>query len=495
MKPILPSPKRIRGARAKTPKLNGATVDMARILRPQAITNWMLPSLAGITPKYIEMILANAMAGSHSYQHELFQKMLDTWPELAACVAELTEGVLNLEPDLDAAESEDDTTTPEATARLALVKAALFRMQPDPATDEIEFNGMVRELVDGWICGCSVQEIIWHARQDKTNGTFIAPKALAAASPRDFGFEHGLMGLRTDKGLVPFPPDKFIVGVHKTKSGTVPAGALLRPLAWWWCAANFSASYLLRLAELFGIPFRWGTYAATSAPETVDKICKMLQNMGASGWAAFPEGVTMELKETSGKGSDHSPQGELLDRADRYARLLILGQTMSGSQDASKGGGKAFGSVEADVKATRIDACADYAATVINGQLIPAILRMNYGNTDDAPCLEFESEEEEDLAQTATIVKTLADAGAGKVIGLGWLGKKFGIPAPEAGEETLADGKPDVTQQPGQQPGQIDEGLTNEPTSARDAALARVLAIEDDALFSKALSDLANISE
>ena len=62
----------------------------------------------------------------------------------------------------------------------------------------------------------------------------------------------------------------------------------------------------------------------------------------------------MEMKEAGKNGGDHSPQGELLDRADRYARLLLLGQTMSGSQDASKGGGKAFGSVESDVKTQRI---------------------------------------------------------------------------------------------------------------------------------------------
>jgi len=42
-------------------------------------------------------------------------------------------------------------------------------------------------------------------------------------------------------------------------------------------------------------------------------------------------------------------QGELLDRADRYCRTLILGQTMTGTHETGKGGGQAFGKVEEDV--------------------------------------------------------------------------------------------------------------------------------------------------
>jgi hypothetical protein len=37
----------------------------------------------------------------------------------------------------------------------------------------------------------------------------------------------------------------------------------------------------------------------------------------------------------------------------------------------------------------------------------------------------------------ATVIQTLAEAGFGKRIGLDWLGRKFDIPKPEAGEETL----------------------------------------------------------
>jgi hypothetical protein len=333
------------------------------------------------------------------------------------------------------------------------------------------------------------------------HGTFIAPRATYWVHPVCFAFDvNGRLGLRTDaKGQlnpaqlgVPvqgqpavvgaFPPHKFLVGIHKAKSGTALGGSLLRPLAWWWCAANFSADWLLNLAQIFGLPFRWANYDPTAPQETVDRICSMLQNMGSAGWAAFPAGTTMELKE-AGDGGDHSPQGELLDRADRYARLLILGQTMSGSQDASKGGGKAFGSVESDVKAKRIEAAGRYVCRVLNTQLIPSILTLNYGEADEAPKVRM-LEDEEGSLEEAQRDETLA--GAGLKIGVDFLRKKYGIPAPGKDEETIG-GAPATEEGVTRGPG--DKGT--DPELAAHAA--RLNAITDEAVFARELRALAGL--
>src|SRR5262249_8751674 len=131
--------------------------------------------------------------------------------------------------------------------------------------------------------------------------------------------------------LQDFPPHKFLIAIHKQKSGPALGGALLRPLAWWWCAANFSSDWLLNLAQLFGIPWRLAYYDPNAPAETINAIDAMLQNMGSSTWARFPVGTEIDLKEPSMEGT-RSPQDALLDRADRYARMLILGQTMTGTQ-------------------------------------------------------------------------------------------------------------------------------------------------------------------
>lgn len=489
--------------------VSSAPPNLARILRPQATGRWLMPQLGSITPQYIEMTLRAAMAGAHQPQWELFDLMLDTWPELAACAAELSDGVMAMEKVFAPWQEEEDEPTDSSNERQRLVSAALRGMKPDVAADENDFDGCLRDLIDGWLRGVTVQEILWQSRPAGKLGTILAPQATAWVHPACYGFQDGVLGLRTGQGdgvtrwqgernrLTPsplhpftpslfqsFPEHKFLLGVHKAKSGSVPAGALLRPLAWWWCAANFSADWLLRLAELFGLPFRWASYDPNAPQAVIDSICTMLQNMGANGYAAFPTGTQLELKEPAKAGSDHSPQGELLDRADRYARMVLLGQTLTGASDASKGGGKAGMSTETGVKEQRIASCAAYVAGVVNSQFIPSILALNYGDDGECPALSFETKKEDDLVQKATIVQTLCTAGAGSIIGKDWLGKTFGIPKPAKDEETLAGPEPAATSNvqrptPNAQRGEIDPMLAKDIRSA--------LRIEDNETFTLAL--------
>src|SRR5258705_5783651 len=51
---------------------------MARIVRPQARYNWLMPNIGAITPQFIEMTLNGAMAGNHVQQWSLFDLMLRT---------------------------------------------------------------------------------------------------------------------------------------------------------------------------------------------------------------------------------------------------------------------------------------------------------------------------------------------------------------------------------------------------------------------------------
>lgn len=483
---------------------------LARILRPQAAYRWMLPQLASITPQYIEMVLRSALTGNHVQQWELFDLMLDTWPELSACAQELTYGVSRLKMIFEPYAEEEEEPTPEADERCKLVSTALRGMMPEASADENDLDGTLKDILDGWFRGVTSLETEWQARPTNS-GTIIAPRCTFWVHPVCFAFDqNGRLGLRMDANGVlnpaalggatqgppavvgPFPDHKFLIGIHKAKSGSALGGALLRPLAWWWCAANFSADWLLNLAQIFGMPFRWANYDPTAAQETVDRICSMLQNMGSAGWAAFPTGTTLELKDAV-KSGDHSPQGELLDRADRYARLLVLGQTMSGSQDASKGGGKAFGAVESDVKTQRIDAAGRYACRVLNTQLIPSVLMLNYGDASEAPRVRLLEDEEGDSTEAERDMKL---AQGGLKIPVSFLRKKYGLPAPSKDEETIGgadlEGKPSEGKRAGREEA-ADKALKARRDGAAMKALARISQISDDAVFAKAVSDLSSL--
>lgn len=484
----------------QTPLPAGISGSLGRILRPQAAYRWLLPQLAAITPQYIEMTLRGALAGNHVQQWELFDLMLDTWPELTACQQELVEGVLRKKLVIEAYHEEDEEPTPDAIARMKLVSAALKGMRPKADADENDFDGTMKDILAGWFQGVSVLETDWLLKNTTAHGEIWMPRATFWVHPVCYAWSmDGTLGLRTDSRgslqpgaqltaqpqpyvIQPFPDHKFLIGIHKAKSGTALGGALLRPLAWWWCAANFSADWLLNLAQLFGLPFRWANYDPNAPQSVVDSICSMLQNMGSAGWAAFPAGTTLELKDP-GKGGDHSPQGELLDRADRYARLLILGQTMAGGHGSTgKGGGQAFGKVEKGVKEDRIEGAGRYACSVINTQLIPSILTLNFGDDEEAPLVRLLEEEEGDISEAQ---RDQALQAMGLPISANFLRKKYAMPAPEEGEKPLTPPQPSSgssTEPP--KPGEDDAA------SARD--LNRIMAIKDDAIFAASLRDYAS---
>ncbi len=453
----------IKAAAPKTEVVQN--VDLRRIVRPQAAVRWMLPQLSAITPTYIESVMRGAFAGGHLQMFELFDLMEDTWPRLSKNLNELKDAVIAMDWKLEPWCEEDEPPSKSAQEKCKLITTALWRMRPEPQADENGFEATIYDVMDAWAKGTSVIEVLWEMRQAGDLGDITAPRATSWVHPVNYAWSNdGRLGLRTEqitggpsltKGnpayalssnnltggrmeLMEFPPDKFLIAIKKAKTGGALQTALLRSLCWWWCAANFSSDWLMNLAQLFGLPFRWANTANGAPESTVTAVCDMLENMGSAGWACFPEGTTLELKEPGSLGTQ-SPQADLLERADTNCDLLILGQTLT-SQVGDTGGAFAAAKVHEGVKGEKIAACANFAASVINTQLIPAILRQNYG--DDEECPEFcpEPEAIEDVKLNAERDAILLTAGM--EMPKEWFHKRHNVPLPQNGEEVINKPEP-----------------------------------------------------
>jgi phage gp29-like protein len=455
------------GQRGVSALPEGLSRSLGKLLRPQAAYRWLLPQLAAITPQYIEMVLRGAMAGSHVQAWELFDLMEDTSPRLLKNLNELKRAVMAMDWALAPWQEDDQPPSDRAKEKARLVSSALRRMRPVAAADENGFSGTVYDVLDAWGKGQTVLEVDWAVSSWGEFGDIVAPRATYWVHPTCYTWTmDGLLGLRaelaesrtgnrtrrTDQGykLSPgvwqstswqplpnevgrFPAHKFLISICKAKSGTALGGALLRPLAWWWCAANFSADWLLNLGQVFGLPFRWVNYDPAAPQATVDAICSMLERMGSNAWAAFPAGTTLELKEAAQAG-DNSPQGDMLDRAEKQMDLLILGQTLT--SDVSKhGGSRALGEVHADVRTEVIQAAGNFAAGVLNAQLVRSILLLNCGEDSEAPEFRPVPKKEQDALANAQRDSTLL--GDGVPMPRAWFYKRHGIPLPQDGEQTV----------------------------------------------------------
>ncbi len=462
---------------------------LARILRPQAAYRWLLPYLAAITPQYVEGILRGALAGNHVQAWELFDLMMDTDPEIRACVGEYVDGVKMKKIIIEPYHDEDEEPTPNAIRNQKIVSAALRNMRPDPQNDENSLRGMVGDVVFARFHGQSIQELDWFDTfgDGSANrllvqgvGNILAPRAAFWVHPVCYAWDmSGRLGLRvalqneiqevsktarnqkpgqragnsamTDapvwnwissqpmpSSVMNFPPNKFLISVFKGKAGTALSGCDLRPLAWWWIASNFCGDWLLNYAQIFGVPLRKATYALGTPDEVRQTAENLLQAAGSAPWTLMPEGVNIKIVSAGSGGGAESPQAFLFHFADEQKRKVILRQTMVGSGRGAASGSKGGMTAESKVKDACTQGGAEFACDILREQYARILLKVNAGSDAELPFIRMMEVDEGNLEDMQR------DQIGAQLISLGenYFRKKYNYPKPGPGEEIAGQSGP-----------------------------------------------------
>lgn len=127
-------------------------------------------------------------------------------------------------------------------------------------------------------------------------------------------------------------------------------------------------AYWDMFGEIFGMPIRIGKTSSRDRTE-IDRTEKFLQDLGAAGWALFPEGTELEIKETS-RGDAFNVYDKRIDRANSEISKAILGQTMT----IDSGSSLSQSEVHLKVFNNIIDADADFIRDTINHKLFPFLI-------------------------------------------------------------------------------------------------------------------------
>jgi hypothetical protein len=118
-------------------------------------------------------------------------------------------------------------------------------------------------------------------------------------------------------------------------------------------------------AELFGMPLRIGKTISRDDKE-INKIEKMLGDMGAAAWGLFPEGTEIEVKESS-RGDAFNVYDRRIERSNSEVSKCILNQTMT----IDSGSSLSQSQVHLEVFRNVIEADADFIRDLINNRLLP----------------------------------------------------------------------------------------------------------------------------
>lgn len=274
-------------------------------------------------------------------------------------------------------------------------------------TSSHAFSNLVFALGDGIFKPYSVCEILWEMGEKWKPVDFIFRDPTSFAVDLNDG---STILLRTDdfpKGE-PLEPWKFVVHTPRQFAGPVCTNGLVRPAAVMYSLKTLGATAWVGYLEVFGIPWRVGTFAEGASEKDKETIAEMVQAIGLDGGIVIPETMDIKVIDNTGTSGSTSMHQELCDWCDRQVSKAILGQTLT----ADTGGGSyAQGMVHDGIRRTLLVADAkDMAATITRDIIEPYVL-INYGVETPVPKFRFVTEEPEDRAAWATMIAPLIDRG------------------------------------------------------------------------------------
>jgi phage gp29-like protein len=390
----------------------------------------------GLNPARLANILREADAGDPLRFFELAEQIEERDLHYTGVLGTRKRSVAQLDIQVDAAED-----TPEARAHADWVKAGL---------DREELQSEIFDMLDAIGKGISFTEIVW----DTSEGDWNLGR-LIWRDPRWFRFDrrdgatpltiggYDTAGVGTlSMGDSPFPAFKFITTVIRAKSGLPIRSGIARLATWSWMFKAFTLRDWAIFAQTFGQPVRVGKYPAGSTEADKDTLFRAVANIAGDCAAIIPESMTIDFIEAANVGASHTLYRERADWLDQQTSKAVLGQTAT--TDAIAGGhavGKEHRQVQEDIE--RADAKA--LSAVLNRDLVPAWVQLQFGPQRKYPRLRIGREEEENLSQTIDGVVKLVPLGL--QVAESTMRQKLGLPEPKAGERMMV--APPTAQWPG----------------------------------------------
>lgn len=420
------------------------------VIQPSGLDFRQVFSGRSIDPDTMGAMLDAGLQGDLERQQELFSIMFDTWPRLRSNLNKIKVSVTKLPWNIQPWSPKGKEPTATAIERASLIETALHGGATNLAENKINLAQTISNLVDSIAVGVTVLEVDWATRDRLIlpTGTRRVPYSCLGFDISMHNPDAGRLMLYPERNRhEPHPferyPNKFLLSIFPPTIPNPGACAQLRALAPLWLGRLLGYEWMLSKTELFGIPLRYATYDEHMPDSQVQLIANMLQQMGAAAWGAFPKGTDINILSNGivpGVAGPTDPNERLMIIADKACDLLFLGQTLTSDTPAS-GGTQALGRVHREVELDLFEGYANHVAEVLNHQLIPSIIQLNYGDREELPYIEVEIPR---LARDKEIVERdkLLFVDMALPVSRQWLYERHKVPAP--GKEDVLYDPPNV---------------------------------------------------
>jgi len=352
----------------------------SRTVNQDAYTKFTQSSILDFAPETLASFKQAFESGRYDQVNRLYSAMYHEWDTLQKDVNKITSSLATLDFKAVAAAPDGGEPSPLAKEVAELVNSALWHNEGIGVGEwKHSFTQLIGSIYHALCRGVDVHEIIWGY-----DGEIYYPKEYLPVLPCYYAWANGsgeddrLMlypkGFDLSGGQA-FPPNKFIVALNTQGPDHPMYNATFRALVPWFGAAVWGPRWLAEYCQVFGLPFRVFHVHNDQERERLEE--QIQETPIFTNLVLKPEDTVDIAQPTSGTGL---PQQALIDLAEKACHKLILGQTLT-SDTSKDGGSRAQAQVHAGVETAEIMAVGDYVAGVLNAQLVPAIVRMNYGAT------------------------------------------------------------------------------------------------------------------
>ncbi len=186
---------------------------------------------------------------------------------------------------------------------------------------------------------------------------------------------------------------------------------------------------------LYGMPTRWATHPPGATPKERSELVAMMRGMGSNGYAVFPQGTTLEFKESSQRGV--APFQAMIEYCDRKQSVLFTGGNITSDSTGAQGT-LAAGVVQSEVRQDLRDADIKAESMAISSQILGPMVRYMFGPGVPVPVFQRIKPETIDREREARVIAAAQNAGL--KVPMRWAYERVGIPEPEENEAVLTPG-------------------------------------------------------
>lgn len=389
----------------------------------------------GLTPERLAALLLAAEQGDAIAYFELAEEMEEKDLHYLSVISTRKRAVAQLpievEPAGDSAQEKEDAK---------FVEDELLRR------DMLEHE--IFDMLDAIGKGVSATEILWAFSARKwTVGD------LKWRDPRFFEFCRidgetlKLRGGITGNGMAEdLPGGKFVVHVHKAKSGLPIRSGLARIAAWAYMFKNFAIKDWVVFLEAYGHPVRIGKYGPNESDENKRILERALRALGTDAAAAFPETMSVEFVDRKAGTAPNDLWRSQAEYFDLQLSKAVLGQT--NTTDAQAGGlGSGQAEVHNEVRQDIERADAKLLAATLNRDLVAPLVMLNRGVRDKYPRLKIGRPDQEDVTSLLDASERLTEMGV--EVDAEEVRERAGVPAAKPGGQVLQKkAAPQAAQEP-----------------------------------------------